>query len=231
MIAFVLALALLAQLPPVAKIPARHPRIAHFMPYLVGDSLRGLKRAKRLRFRYVDQNAHSDAQGLTWVLHWRKYRKQYRWIWTGRFVGKGRTRREQRRRVPKSWPQDFAQLTSAQVRLLRSRKIGGVRPYRARTHFALAHELGLKLCLEVKRSPHYLREPAWDNLAADRAATGAAVIIMTLQSQGGDDEALTRLTWARRKAFPVALLPRGERPADWFTAWQPLGIQVWGRWR
>lgn len=212
-------------------VPARHPRTAHFMPYLFGDSLAALKRAKRLRFKYVDQNGLCDAEGQTWISHWPKYRKQYRWYFTGRTTGSGNRRREIRARVPAHWPEKFHNLTTAQAASLRSARIGGRRPLRARTHMHEAHRLGLVLCLEVKNSPGFLKASTWHRLAGDRDATGCRVIVMTLQNQGGNAHAFVRLTGAHAAGFPVALLPRGKRPSNWHAAWVPMGVRQWGRWR
>lgn len=217
----------LSPLAPSFPIPARHPRIAHFMPYIFGDSLAALRKAKRLGFRYVDQNGLCDAQGIVWIFHWPKYRKQYRWISTGRHTKRGR---EIRVRVPKSWPAKVQDLQTSQVERLRSARFRGRKPWKARTHFAEAARLGLVLCLEVKGSPGFQNLATWRSLAIARDAFDAKVVVMTLQNQGGNAAARRRLELAAQHGFPVALLPRGKRPADWLE-WQQLGVKQWGRWR
>lgn len=230
---FVLALGWLSMPTRASWWPHRHPHTVHRMPYLLGDSLTTLRWAKRMRRIYVDQNALLDRQGAVWIMHWPMFRKSWRWMWTGRYRGKGRLRREVRVRVPASWPAKVQLLSTKQVGQLRSRKVGGRRPHRARTHFQLSADLGRVLCMEVKRNHRAWEVSAelWDGLARDRDATGARVGVMTLGNQpGGNDAAFRVLTMARARNFPVALLPRSPKPsaADWRARWAPAGIEWWG---
>lgn len=220
-------------------IPAHHPRIAHFLGrgpfrYLVGDSLTAIKRAKRLRFKWIDQNAQCTRDGLVYVLHWPKvWKNGYRWYFTGRRDRRGREIRVPLSSIPafKSRNVKIEDLLGLEVGRLREKRRGGRRPYQARTHMALCEAVGINLALEVKNSDGFLELRTWQRLAEDAGMTRARVAIMTLQNQGGNARALRRLTLAHTVGFPVALLPRGKRPANWSSDWQPLGIKVWGRWR
>lgn len=220
-------------------LPEQHPKLVHLSPYLRGDSLAALAIAGRLRRRGliwgIDQNGVCDDEGQTWVTHWPEYRKQYKAVWTGQYVGRGRLRREVKIPVPASWPKHLWDLKSAQVERLRERRTpGGRRPLRARTHMHRAAELGVPWILEVKHSPGYRTRLAWERLAADRkAARATRVGVMTLQTQWPNDEAAYAVLELAVEVggFPVALLPRAPRPADWGTRWVMLGVRKWGRWR
>lgn len=215
----------------IRKMPRRHPRIAHFMPYLIGDALTAPARAARLGFRFIDMNGNADAEGCTWIVHWDRYRLQYAWVWTGELDAKGR---EVRKRVPADWPKYLHLLTSDQVELLRSARRGGKRPRRALAAMNACREAGVILCLEVKNSPAYLREHAWVLLGLWAAVSGATVVPMTLQNlhrKGHPEDPWTRLELAHRVGkFPnVAILPRGKAPAT--PASVPGYVAVWGNWR
>lgn len=218
-------------------LPEHHPKLLHLLPYLVGDSLAAIDVAARLRARGlvwgIDQNGVCDGELCTWVLHWPEYRKQYPWIWTGRMVGKGILRREERVPVPDHWPAKIWHLDTDQVMVLRSAKYGGKRPHKARAHFHKAALRRVPLMLEVKHAPGFRNRETWIRLAADRDAAGIhRVGIMTLQTQWpSDDVAYEVLELAVEHAFPVALLPRAPRPADWSTKWVLLGVRQWGPWR
>jgi len=217
-------------------LPEHHPRLLHLTPYLRGDSLAAIALAGRLRRRGlvwgIDQNAVADVDDVSWITHWPEYRKQYPYVATGEFRGRGALRREVRIPVPSSWPRKLWDLHSHQVERLRSAQVGGRRPRRARVHMLRALERDVPLMIEVKHSPAYRHRAAWVKLAQDRAAVGARRVgIMTLQTQWPDDEAcLEVLEHAVEAEFPVALLPRAPRPAGW-SRWVMLGVRKWGRWR
>lgn len=211
-----------------AKMPRSHPRVAHFMPYLRGDSMRAIWLAVRHGYRFIDQNVQKDAEGQRWVLHWGRFRKQWKWQWTGEYVGTGRLRREKRVRV-RYHQQFLRQLSTVQVSRLRSRRIGGSRPRLLRDHMAECARRRIVLCAEFKYTP--TREE-WAEIAADAIATGVTMVVMRLSNvSGGIVGAFHCLSWAAEVGFCGALLPRGRKPADWETEWVPLGIQKWGRWR
>jgi hypothetical protein len=218
-------------------LPERHPKLLHLSPYLRGDSLAAITLAGKLgrlgRVWGIDQNGVCDQDGTVWVLHWPTYRKQYPWIWTGHYVGTGPRRREVRRRVPDSWPEHVWDLSSDEVELLRSAPIGGRRPHRARVHMAHAADRNVRWILEVKHSPGFRDRAVWEQLAADRRSVRATRVgVMTLQTQWSTDEiAFEVLEHAVEVGFPVALLPRRRRPADWSTRWVMLGVRKWGSWR
>jgi hypothetical protein len=217
-------------------LPDHHPRLLHLSPYLRGDALGAIGLAARLRDRGlvwgIDQNGVCDAEGCTWVQHWPEYRQQYPFVWTGRYVGRGPTRREERIRVPDHWPAKLWDLKSEQVARLRSRRLGGRRPHPARAHFHRAAEYGVPLMLEVKHSPGFRHAATWAKLEKDRRDTGAhRVGIMTLQTQWVTDEVAYEVAeLAVEHKFPVALLPRRGRPKDW-QKWILLGVRRWGPWR
>lgn len=212
----------------IAKMPRRHPRIAHFMPYLIGDALTAPARAARLGFAFIDMNGNADADDCTWIVHWDRFRIQFGWYWTGELDAKGR---EVRARVPASWPKYLHLLHSDQVELLRSAKRGGKRPRRAMAAMRACAEAGVIMCLEVKNSPAYLRARAWTLLGQCAAISGATVIPMTLQNlsrKGHPEDPWVRLKLAHHAGhFPdVAILPRGKAPAS-----VPDYVAVWGSWR
>jgi hypothetical protein len=210
------------------KMPRSHPRVAHFMPYLRGDSMRAIWLAVRHGYRFIDQNVQKDAEGERWVIHWGRFRKQWTWQWTGEYVGTGRLRREKRVRV--RYHHNFLrQLSTEQVSRLRSRRIGGTRPRKLRDHMAECARRRIILCSEFKYTPN--REE-WAEIARDAAQTGVTMIVMRLSNvSGGIVGAFHCLSWAVEVGFAAALLPRGRKPVDWETKWVPLGIQKWGYWR
>jgi DNA-binding transcriptional LysR family regulator len=181
----------------------------------------------------IDQNGVADADEETWILHWPAFRKQYPYVWTGRYIGTGPTRREERILVPEHWPAHVWDLRSEQVDRLRSRRIGGRRPHRARTHMHLARELDVPWILEVKHSPAYRHPGAWAKLRAARIASGIRKVgVMTLQTQWVSDQvAYAVLEKAVEAGFGVALLPRRGKPRDWNPRWVLLGVRQWGPWR
>lgn len=207
--------------PQPARMPTQHPHIAHFMPYLIGDSLRAILMAFKLGFRYIDQNGQADAHGIVWIMHWaRVILNGYRWYWTGHHHADGT---EVRRRVPWSWKIDH--LSTTEVSHLRSRKRGGRRPHTARVHMAHCKAKGRILCLEGKGTLH--RPVSFTYVASSAISTGCVVIFMTLQSIPGWR---TRLRNAHAVGLPLAILPRGRKPDDWHE-FEAMGVQVWGRWR
>lgn len=202
----------------------RHPRIAHLMPYLRGDSLRAIWFAVHvLRARFIDQNAQVDAYGVWWIMHWATVRKNgYRWYWTGHLDTKGR---EVRKRVPKHW--QVHHLSTRRVRRLRTRKHGGRAPHQVGDHMRRWADLNVTGCLEGKGTTTHAPQSSYDQLAFLAELYGCRMVYMTLQSIPGWRK---RLTKAAAAGLPCALLPRGRKPADWST-FEALGVQVWGRWR
>lgn len=201
-----------------ASWPVRHhPHLAHFLPYLTGDSLRAINRAARLRRAGavwgIDQNGNRTAQRTVWILHWGQYRWQYPLIVTP----------SGRRRVPATWPKQFHDLTDDQAAQLRT--LTGRRPHRARVHMHHAAEQGIPWCLEGKGR---MAGADWDALTADAVASGATVVYMTLSSWPDWEEAVTE---AAIRGWAVAVLPRTKRPADWAAFQAATGCQVWGSWR
>lgn len=203
----------------------RHPKIAHLMPYVRGDSLGAVWIAARvLRRKFIDQNAQEDADHLVWVVHWAKLRKiGVRWLFTGKYDAKGR---EIRRRLTvhelntsiNDHPTEF-------VARLRFRERGGRRLRTAYDHMARCARYGITLCLEGKGT---LKHPeAFEYIAESAIKTGVRIVFMRLQSIAGWREAFQH---ALAVDLKCALLPRMARPADWVT-WRNRGVQRWGYWR
>lgn len=230
-----------------ADWPRRRPRIAHFMPYLFGDSLAAIRRARRLRFRYIDQNLNLSSDGVPVVVHWplvRKNRLLYEVVPASRVVRKRgrrgryagriayRRRGEWVARHRHGYDVRVGDLTAAQLYRLRTRHAGrGRAPRPAHQHMREAQRVGIVLCLEAKGDRRFNVPAPWAKLAAWAVHTNARVVVMTLQNLGGNANARARLAQAAHAGFPVAILPRGPRPVDWSTRWAPLGVAVWGRWR
>lgn len=208
-------------------MPDHHPRIAHFLPYLIGDSLGSIGRAAVLGFPWIDQNVHSTKDLVAYVLHWRKFRRQFAYYWTGRYVGRGRLRREERKRVPWWWPHNFDHLTSAQASRLRSAPIGGKRPRRAVAHMERARQRKIKWAGEAKNSKGLNERAFWERLAEEAVRTDVVMAVMVLTSWANWR---TIVRHAHAVGFAVAVLPRTPKPDDW-PEFKALGIQVWGRWR
>lgn len=211
------------------SMPKKHPRIAHFMPYAWGDSLAAIVTAARLLFRYIDQNAHVDADSEVWILHWGDMR-DFRWEWTGAYVGHGKRRREVRRRVPK---RPIGGMPTSKVARRRRRAVGGRRPRRAIAHMRRAESAGIVWCMEAKGSRGFLRRQVWEHLAAQATETGVRMVVMTLTNlhrKGHPSDPYDRLLLASAVGFQVAVLPRTKRPAKWHE-YKKAGIAVWGRWR
>lgn len=202
---------------PVSWPIDHHPRLAHFLPYLTGDSLAAIRRAAWLRRRGrvwgIDQNGNRTRTGTVWILHWSRYRWQYPLHATPSGL----------RRVPKTWPTHFGQLTDAQAAQLRT--VTGRRPHRARRHMAVAAEAGVPWCLEGKNRMH---SADWDALTADAVATRATVVYMTLSSWPDWQDAIRE---ASQRGWAVAVLPRTHRPGNWAEFQAETGCQVWGHWR
>lgn len=223
------ALAMVAAVPLRPSVmPRRHPRIAHFMPYLKGDSLRAIVLAVRLKYHFIDQNVQQDGQGFLWVLHWGRWRKQWRWMWTGRYVTRRGKRIEERVRC--HYRRDkINQLSTEQVSRLRSKVRGGTRPLPLRTHMEWCAARHIILCAEFKFTASGEQAA---QVAKDAIETGCVVIVMRLSNvAGGIHGAFLTLARFAEVGICVALLPRGRKPVDWETRWVPLGIQKWGRWR
>ncbi|MBO9522838.1 MAG: hypothetical protein J7518_14995 [Nocardioidaceae bacterium] len=219
-----------------SPMPTRHPRVAHFMPYLMGDAIYAPRRARRLRYRYIDMNGNCDRDGWVWLIHWAKYRMQYRWVVLLAADGKVRRDakgREVRARVPAAWPEVLHELSSGQVKRLRSAKRGGSRPYTAAEGMIACEEADVTLCLEAKGSPLFLTPEPWEWLHAWAVKTGVSMVVMTLQNvyrKGHPEDPYTRLWLAIEHGFAVALLPRMKRPASW-AIWESRGVQLWGKWK
>jgi hypothetical protein len=201
----------------------RHPRIAHLLPYLVGDSIKAILRAIVLGFRFIDQNGLATRDLTVWVLHWHRYRLQYPYVWTGRY----KNGREVRVLVPRSWPRKFDALTDAQAARLRSRPRGGKRPRRADAHMVVAAHGGIIWCLESKGGHPWRQPGTLDRLVADAVRTDVVMVLMILTSGPGWQD-IARM--AAERGLAVAVLPRTRKPDDW-PALEALGVQAWGRWR
>lgn len=206
--------------------PYRRPRIAHFMPYLVGDSLSSWKRARRLRIRHKDQNAQCTRDNHAVGVHWSAMAKNgYKYRATGEHYRlPGGRMVEKRVKVPGRLRVEEHDL--AAVLTFRTARIGGRRPHTIREHMVAAVEQNRIMCLEVKGAPGFKHDEVWDRLAADAAATGVVLVVMTLTSIPGWWD---RCQQAHRVELAVAILPRMAKPPWWDQpGWRP---QVWGRWR
>lgn len=204
-----------------ANWPYKRPRIAHFMPYMLGDSLGAIRRAQRLGIRHVDQNVNLTKDLVPVVVHWPLLRKN------GLNYEKRGGRRRRHRYGPSA---QVADLTWDQLQRLRTRS--GRRVHRAGIHMAEAARRGRVLCLEVKGDKRFdVAGPHWTYLHTQAVRTKARVVIMTLQNLGGNEHARARLVQAADRGFPVALLPRMAKPVDWDRRWAPHKVAVWGRWR
>lgn len=215
------------QLRPVGWPIRRHPKIAHFMrtatPYLFTDSFAALRLAKRLRLRGADRNLACTADGWAVVVHWpRMVKNGYRWRWTGEHDARGREIRERASRR-------FLvhEHTLEQTLTFRTRRRGGRRPHTAEQDMAVAAELGREWYGEAKGSPGFNHPLVWERLRASWIRTGVRAAIMTLTKLPGWRD---RVEQALAHDFPVAVLPRTPRPADW-AKYADAGVQVWGRWR
>jgi hypothetical protein len=208
-----------------------HPRLAHFLPYLTGDSLGAINRAAVLRrlgrVWGIDQNGNCTLDQVVFILHWRRYRLQFPYVWTGTYTGTGRTRREKRVLVPQSWPRYFEQLTAEQASRLRQSPLGGRRPYRAISHMRLAAEKGIPWCLEGKGSPGLALPGTWDRLTGEALQTGVTCVFMVLTSWPNWQAEVRQ---ALDHGWAVAVLPRTSKPANW-PELHAAGVQVWGTWR
>lgn len=206
-------------------VPEHHPRIAHFMPYLKGDSIKAIALAFFAHFLFIDQNVQDDREGGLWVLHWGRWKKQWRWIWTGEYDARGREIRVRCR-----YKRDkIHQLSPEQVSRLRSKRRGGFRPRTLREHMLRCAFWGITLCAEFKFTVTVAQA---EQVATDAIETGCKIVAMRLSNvAGGIRGAYLTLSRLANAGVAGALLPRGRKPADWETAWVPLGIKCWGRWR
>jgi hypothetical protein len=203
----------------------RHPRIAHLMPYMWSDSLRSVRVAKRLGFRFTDKNGQVDADRVTWIVHWAVIGKNrgLTWIATDHRDARGR---EVRRRLTKAeLASRIKDHPTEWVARLRTREHGGRRLYTAREMMAEHARLDMTMCLEGKATMKGAR--AFQLLAGDAIATGVRIVFMRLQDIPGWRKAFRR---ALAVGLVCALLPRGPRPADW-ASWKARGVQRWGSWR
>lgn len=226
----------------VAAMPKHHPRLLHLMPYGIGDSLRALWLLVLSRCWGIDQNGQVDLHHVVWILHWPRIgRNGYRWLWTGERTKRGR---EVRRRLTKAERDRLIQhCPTGWVQRLRSRRLGGRRPYTAMVHMRRLADLNAKRvakgkpekvwALEVKGNPLWLLAAPWLYLRRCATTTGVLMVAMTLQRNQLDSaRALHVLRLAHHVLeVPVAVLPRAAKPANWTAEWEPLGVQVWGRWR
>jgi hypothetical protein len=212
------------------KIPAHHPRVYHETPYWRGDSLAAIRKAKRKKYRYIDQNinltkgdpnaARRALRPVAVVKHWPKFRKDGFTHLVNEKTGK-----KTLHKMPEA--RSISQLPWTTVSRLR-RPVGPARYYKARTHMVVCHNNQMILCAEVKGDARFGNVNVMKDLREDAIASGATVYIMTLQNLG---QPLARLKAAKQAGFQTALLPRGKRPANWATDWAPYVDAVWGKWR
>jgi hypothetical protein len=200
------------------------------MPYLRGDSLHAVWVAVHiLRRRFIDQNGQVDAFGVWWIMHWSLLRRGgYRWLFTYKHDAKGR---EIRVRVPKT--RKVQHCPTGYVERLRTRKRGGRRPHKAAEHFTHWADEDVTGCLEGKGTVTKAPQESYDELVADALASGCRMVFMTLQSIPGWRTRLRKMHAAGVRngvTVPLALLPRGRKPADW-SEFEDIGVQVWGRWK
>ncbi len=217
-------------------LPNRHPRIAHFLPYIFGDSLRALKRAKRLGFKYIDLNLNLTKDLFPVVGHWARFWFDgYRYVMVKRGGSKPKAHPKARWvngewivKSPYKKSMSLHSLTWKQVQLLRTRK--GRKYYLARVYMIHAHALGITCCFELKGTWGW-GSPVFQMMASWAIDADASVVLMMLQSMGTNAKVFEILNGARTAGFAAALLPRRKKPHDWESKWVPAGIKQWGRWR
>ena len=94
-----------------------------------------------------------------------------------------------------------------------------------REHMAEGVRLGVLVLPEAKGSVLMERPEFWQRLGVDCDAVGHPRVMMTLSNIGSP---VKRLAAAKAAGFHTAVLPRGNRTADYATRWAPVLDAVWG---
>lgn len=204
----------------VRKLPRRLRKIWHKrkgQAYRIGNSLRGLWRAKRAGYDLIDWDGTVTKDGVPVVNHWPKFRKD--------------GFRDPDRRWAKSTK--IANLTYAQVKRLRAP--GGYRIRAVGQRFKQAARAGVDVAYEVKGQSAFEKGWVWEKIWRANVAAGKPVkLIMTLQNLG---DPLARLKAAKavipegETGWSTVLLARGRKPANWDTEWAPHVDYVRGQFR
>lgn len=202
-------------------LPQHHPRLAHYLPYHVGDSLASVQRAARDKCWGIDVNMHPTADLVGVAKHWGDPAHPgdgFTHLWTGPGWGRGEL-------VPDPHPSyNIAQRLWAEVQRLTD-ATGRQRIARMAEFYAEGVKLGVHIMAEAK-GPVLLEDPTfWDRLGAEADAVGHPRVMMTLSDIGS---ATKRLRAAKAAGFQTAVLPRGKRPAGFDQYWDPVTDRVWG---
>lgn len=197
--------------------------MAHFMPYLVGDSLAADTRAAAEHFRFIDKNLLSTSD-LVGICHhssdlssalggWMVYR------WTGPRWGEGKLIRDP------SPDLTLGNRTWANVELL-TNAAGTGRILPAVDHLRASVETGVPTVLEPKGSPLLDDPEFWRRLGLQADSVGHPRWMMTLTDIGSP---LRRLIAAHGQAWETRILPRGDVPnATELARYRPVVDGVWG---
>lgn len=177
-------------------------------PYRRWCSIRGLRRAHKWGATAIDIDVNITRDGVVVATHW-----QRPMLKDGFSDPAGKLGRFKR----------VATLTMGQVSRLRA--YDGYRIWRTRRMMREAARLGITLCLEAKPDGRFAWPQVWQRVAADAAATGASVIVMSQPHQG---HGFVFLEAASMAGLPTMLLSRGvPRAHHWRVLDYVKGPREW----
>lgn len=212
------------------KLPSVYRRIAHFAPYRFNNSFGGIRRAKRLRYKQIDQDINLTADLVLVVGHWPKF---YKDGFKFKVVAKGapgarKVRGKNEWIAPHKYPKNmtYSQLTWHHVSQLRT--AGGRRVSTITDHMRWCVQHQMRMMAEVKGDRRFALPIVAERMGAAHQRTGCQVIVMTLQNLG-DPHA--RLCNFKAHGFSTVLLTRGRGGIP--KSWAPCITWVRGtiRWR
>lgn len=209
-------------------MPARTDRL-HLEPYWIGDSIRAIKTAARMRVgsdggRYVDINLQHALDGDI-CIHWgTAWKNGYLYIQVSRRRRRPMTQAELDRKISDWHTRDVVRWRRTRRRGLRFRS--RVRPLRFLEMYDYARVRGVTPTFELKSNAYALR-PVAQRLVTAAQRRGGRAYFMALISMP-----LCRQKCAaiRNAGGEFAVLAHDQPKPDDFGEWSPRPTRVWGRW-
>lgn len=208
------------------KNPSHLRRIAHFAPYRFNNSPGGIRRAKRLRYKNIDQDINLTKDLVPVVIHWPLfYKDKFKYI-TVDGHRKGARKRKGKWQVKHNHGKDkhISQLPWSEVSRLRT--FTGQRIYTVQQHMTMISHNKMRMMAEIKGDHRFADPKVAEYFLRAQKSTGCEVYIMTLQNLGNPH---ARLCNFHKHGFKTILLARGRKGVP--RSWESCITYVRGKWR
>lgn len=178
-------------------VPTTHPRVAHWKPYYINNSLKGIEQAVEGNYKYIDQDCQVTLDGVIVVEHWAKPKDNG---FTHVVVGHDKKGKEILKPDPNP-DKTIGWRTFREVSNLR-RADGTHRIRSARQHLKWCHDRGIIPCFEMK-SNKFINPEVWTPVVKLADRLNASFLAMTLSTM---PYPFRKLAAAKSKGIPTVLL-------------------------